>query len=129
MTTHLLIVDDDTILVFLLRKVIEKSGRFPVPSTHPNGSHALEHLRSIYNPADRYIILLDINMPVMNGWEFLSEIRAFAKPENTIVAIVTSSTDRADKEKAADDPYVLEFLTKPVMAEALIALKDRIDAR
>lgn len=56
-------------------------------------------------------------MPTLNGWEFLEALRSFAKPQNTFVCVVSSSTDQVDIARADQNPYVLQYLSKPITVE------------
>lgn len=76
-----------------------------------------------YRPQDLFLVFLDINMPVMNGWGFLDELQTFAREDNTQVFVVTSSIDRADVEHAKQYALVKRFLSKPVDAEVLEELR------
>ena len=63
----------------------------------------------------KYMILLDLNMPVMNGWEFLEELEKTEIASQAKVAIVTSSIDSADRKKAKEFEMVEYFLSKPLL--------------
>lgn len=101
--THLLLVEDDEVdaesMVRALRKL-----NITNPLTHArNGIEALDHLRgvegndSIENP---YLVVLDINMPKMNGIEFLEELRKDERHKNAIVFVLTTSEAERDKAQA-----------------------------
>ena len=61
-----------------------------------------------------FLIVLDINMPVMNGWEFLDKLNTIAIKPLVKVIIVTSSIDSSDKDKAKEYDQVFEFMEKPL---------------
>ncbi len=124
MATHTIIIDDDPIVVIMLKKLIEITNFHAAPISFENGLQGLNHLKNNYNQDDTFSIFLDINMPIMNGWEFLLNLASFASHHNTFVFIVTSSTDRIDQIKASKHPLVSKFLTKPVFKDTLIALKE-----
>src|SRR5690554_6459701 len=73
---EILIVDDDRVISFLEEKIL--SGlEIPVPfHSFFNGKEALEYLEKSTEPEKHFPVLLDINMPVMNGWEFLNHIQS-----------------------------------------------------
>jgi len=122
MKLQAVIVDDDDIFNMLSRKMIQKCGFDPEPKTFLNGRLASEFLKQDYNKDQTYVVFLDINMPVMDGWEFLESIEAFANPENMLIFMVTSSTDEEDINKANSNKYILKYLSKPVLSDDLRGL-------
>jgi CheY-like chemotaxis protein len=74
----------------------------------------------------KHLVLLDINMPVMTGWEFLDRIQDQPVAERVKVAMVTSSVDRSDKVKAETYAQVVSFLEKPVTNDMLQTLKTHL---
>ncbi len=120
---HVFIIDDDPIAIMILKKLLEKCDFHSAPLSFKNGKEALDHFQSTYAPMDQYVIFLDINMPVMNGWEFLDALDAFTTPEKTTVFLVTSSVDETDKIRAQHYPFVSRFLSKPVSVATLNELK------
>ena len=105
----ILLVDDDDIFLVLGTITIEKM--FPEAEifTVPHGEEALEFLDE--NEVD--IMFLDLNMPILDGWEVLEEL---AKRERRKMAIfvVTSSIDPSDREKADKNPLVYDLIEKPL---------------
>lgn len=118
-----IIIDDDELLIIIMKKMLMKSNFYDAPSTFENGKLALDGFKSEYSTDQFYVIFLDINMPVMNGWEFLKHITEFASPNNTFVYIVTSSTDQADIELSKQFELVVDFLSKPVYVDKLQNIK------
>lgn len=129
MSIQTMIVDDDPIFAMMFKKIIARESFFNSPKEFGNGLLASEHLKSTYDPSTSYIIFLDINMPVMNGWEFLAAISEFAYPKNTLVFIVTSSINQADLVRSKENEYVIKFLTKPILSNTIIELKKSIKER
>ena len=104
MNFNTIIVDDDSVLIILMKKIIERLNFPSPPSTFESGDIALDFLRDNYNTKEVFCILLDINMPFMNGWEFLDELKKFALPQNTFVFAIrvckmTSRTSKIDQGK------------------------------
>lgn len=123
MSFETLIVDDDALIIFIHKKLVAKNGYPSEPKTFLNGQTALEYLLSQPPSNSQYLILLDINMPVMTGWELLDRIQDHPIASRVKVAMVTSSVDRGDKVKAETYPQVVSFLEKPVTNEMLQSLK------
>ena len=100
-----------------------------------NGEDALKFFDNLINKQDSEIkdfpqlIFLDLNMPVMNGWEFLSVFSKNQYLENfskTKVVVLSSTIDPNDIEKSKEYPMVVEFLSKPITTEILELLKNVI---
>ncbi len=94
------------------------------PKAFENGFVALEYLKNNYTPQEKYLIFVDINMPIMNGWEFLEGINEVGgSPNNIFVVMVSSSVDYADIQRALKHPYVREYLIKPLSIQNMTDLK------
>lgn len=86
-----------------------------------DGSEALEKLKKYNTSID--IVLLDINMPGMNGHEFLEEFTKIYTNNIPIVVMLTSSNQMEDKRKALGHDCVKAYLTKPLMKENVTKLQ------
>jgi CheY-like chemotaxis protein len=117
------IIDDDEIYIFLMKKSLSAMGINNEVISFFNGSDALEEL--IQLKADNQelpgIILLDINMPIMDGWEFLTEFRKvnINNYKKIPIYIVSSSIANEDFEKSKTFPEILDYLSKPVDLDTL----------
>ena len=120
-----LIVDDDDVSIMKVKRSIAKANFSNPVLTAQDGVEALEILRG-NKDTDRlsppYIVTLDINMPRMDGFEFLEE---YASKENksNIIAMYTSSSDERDKNKTAKYPFVKKYFLKPIQVSDLESLK------
>lgn len=110
-----LIIDDDEIVLLVESKILQRCGISDSPLSFRNGKAAIDYLQFDDN-ADNYIILLDINMPGMNGWEFLEKLKVLNLSKRFFVIMVTSSIDRYDKEVAVKYQDVISFIEKPITA-------------
>ncbi len=121
------IIDDDAIYKFVIQKLIAKSDLFDDVKTFSNGEEASNALK---NEGDKNallpdIILLDIEMPRMDGWEFMSEIEAFLKMEdqkNIKIFMSSSSIAFEDKVKVDNNPNINGYLTKPISYNDLLQI-------
>lgn len=129
----ILCVDDDPITLMLSKMVIKKAAFANEIITAQNGEEALNYfdelrLNNLGSEIKRYpqLILLDLNMPVMGGWEFLDHFSQdeYASVFKKCKVLVLSSTiDPEDIKKAKNYPMVLNFLSKPITKEMLEVLK------
>lgn len=126
-----LIVDDSDADVYLASHFLKRSGRFE----HIWGVTAPEDALAMFADYDatsaddeRFpptLILLDINMPRMNGFEFLEALQALDLRAAPAVVIVSSSDHENDKSRAASSPLVKDFITKPLSRTVAAELADR----
>ena len=118
---HVIIVDDDEITSFLIDVELKKNLKPEVVRKFYNAELALEFLRSEIEKQAPLpdLILLDINMPVMDGWEFLDLLSTTPKEREIPVVILSSSIDPNDVEKAKKYKKVKGFVSKPFKAEKL----------
>lgn len=108
----ILLVDDSEAEQFLYKVIIEKyNADISVLSAY-DGLEALETLENEDITPD--CILLDINMPRMNGFEFLDAYSKKYKNEHVVVAMLTSSAQEKDKQKAKSYECVNDFFLKPI---------------
>ncbi|RZJ36215.1 MAG: response regulator [Flavobacterium sp.] len=129
MLERILCVDDDPITLMLCRKVISKATFAKHTDSAANGEEALHYFDNlILHNEENYpeLIFLDLNMPVMGGWEFLDNFsKTYANFLTATKVIVLSSTiDPADVDKAKTYPMVIDFLSKPITVDMLEELKE-----
>lgn len=131
----ILCVDDDPITLMLCKKVIDKTSFSNEIITAQNGEKALQYFDAIKisalennSPKLPQLIFLDLNMPVMGGWEFLDSFSSSKYSDfNSIKVVILSSTiDPEDLEKAKKYPMVLDFLSKPITISMLEYLTDKM---
>jgi len=97
---NVLLVEDDDVDVMNVRRAFKKNHIANPLWVAGNGLEALEILRGDEMPRDRRLILLDLNMPRMNGLEFLRELRADPELHGTPVVVLTTSDDERDRVEA-----------------------------
>ncbi len=117
------VIDDDEIYTYAVKRIIENSQIAAKTLFFPNGELALlfltEYLYKTESLPD--LILLDINMPVLDGWQFMDEFVHLSPRINKkiIVYIVSSSIDEADFKKARSYEQISDYIVKPVTADKL----------
>lgn len=120
------VVDDDPIFQIIANKIIKKSQLFLNVFSFKNGKDAIDTLKNLLdkNEVLPNIILLDINMPIMDGWEFMEEMVVLkSQISDTIsIYIVSSSIALEDKNKAKNHPEIIAFLSKPINNNDLILM-------
>jgi CheY-like chemotaxis protein len=110
---NILLVEDDEVDVMNVRRAFQKNHITNPLFVASNGLDALEQLRGHMIPRDRRIVLLDLNMPKMNGIEFLQELRRDPELKVTPVVVLTTSNDERDRIEAYN-LNVAGYLLKPV---------------
>lgn len=100
---------------FIHTRLVKKKGLSADPLSFPNGKKALDYLAHESAEEDYFMVLLDLNMPVMDGWSFLDEISKKRVANRTIVVVVTSSVDQTDRNRAKKYDVVYSYQTKPLV--------------
>ncbi|NME67483.1 response regulator [Flammeovirga aprica] len=113
---NILLIDDDEASNAYTEIILNRSGLLSNLNVFRNGEKALDFM---LEGADQQIdlILLDINMPVMSGHEFLEELEKC--PQNVPVVILSTSIIEEDEQEALKHPFVKGYLNKPISFEKL----------
>ena len=109
------VIDDDNVYVFGIKKLLQLGNLANEVVEFYNGFEAITYFRS--NTVDEElpdIIFLDINMPGMNGWEFLDEYASLPLKKNIPIYMVSSSINAEDKTRALSFNSIKEYITKPI---------------
>ena len=132
MLDSILLIDDDPITLMLCKMVIKKALFSNEIVTSKNGEEALQYFDSLKQIDSNgefkdqpQLIFLDLNMPVMGGWEFLDSFSTpdYADYNKTKVIILSSTIDPEDLEKSKKYPMIIDFLSKPISKEMLEYVK------
>ena len=125
------LVDDDDIYHSITSMLLARLSRQVHFRGFSQGRAAMEQLELDKNNPDSLpdLILLDINMPIMNGWEFLAEFSQVfdglsKKPK---ISMMSSSSLEEDINRALEDRNVMEFVTKPITMEKLEGLTSELN--
>ena len=113
------LIDDDKIYQFTAKMILEATGLTHSIKTFFNGQEAIDYLLDPTNNDPEKlpdVIFLDINMPVMNGWEFLEAFQIFWKDlhKRIVVYVVSSSVDASDIQKSKTYEAVTDYVIKPI---------------
>ena len=118
-----LLVDDDYVTNFLNTKVLEQAKVTEHIEVKLNGQEALEFLtnKEHHTDAAPNLILLDLNMPVMDGWEFLQAYHeeSLDQKNKSNIILLSASANPDDVKRAKNIPFVCGFKTKPLTSEVL----------
>jgi two-component SAPR family response regulator len=121
-----LIVDDDNVYRFAAVKIIAATEMAGNIIECNDGQEALNFIRKNIEASRNLpdIIFLDINMPVMNGWDFLKSFSVLAHqlPKAIQIYVVTSSIDRTDVDRSKEFSVVTDYIVKPVTKETFSRL-------
>lgn len=135
MLDSVLCIDDDPITLMLCKMAIVKASFSNEIATAKNGEEALQYFDTIkqtnLNSEFKKIpqlIFLDLNMPIMDGWEFLERFSSkdYADFNKLNIIILSSTIDPEDLKKSKKYPMVIDFLSKPISKEMLDYLKEII---
>jgi CheY-like chemotaxis protein len=128
----ILVIDDDEPTNFFTRMILEEMECAEHVQTVQSGQEALEYLgksesdgndESLYPSPD--LIFLDINMPAMNGWEFLEEYKQISVKHRIIMVMLTTSLFPEDKSRAESIPEISGFENKPITDEKVKAVVEK----
>tara|TARA_R110002051_G_scaffold75579_1_gene137395 strand:- start:459 stop:872 length:414 start_codon:yes stop_codon:yes gene_type:complete len=112
------IIDDDPIFVYGTKVILNCNSSFCSNiMVYENGREALDNLSVILNSNEKLpeVIFLDLNMPILNGWQFLDEFCKIPNiEENTRIYILSSSVYSGDIEKSKKYSIVKDFIQKPL---------------
>jgi len=117
------LIDDDELYHLITRKNLKKTGFSVVPSSFYNGKEAFDALQEIVksNGKTPCVIILDLNMPLYDGWDFLdwyANVDAAIRQDISLY-ICSSSIDPKDSTRAIENENVRAFVEKPMTTEML----------
>lgn len=127
------IIDDDNLYLKIVQRIIESKGLCKEIIVFKNGKDAIDHFKSIINDPDIKkipdVIFLDLNMPIMDGWEFLDEFLKIprALKKKITLYVVSSSIDPRDINRAKAISLVEDYLIKPISYDELKKVFSAID--
>lgn len=125
------LVDDDNTFVFITKKIIGQLDLLNKLEIFGNGLEALNYLKENSQNFDALpeIIILDLSMPVMDGWQFLDEFEKIKlqMAKKITIYICTSSITPEDILKSQDFANVKEYIIKPITKDKILSIIKGID--
>ena len=115
---EIIIADDDHLMQLMHAKVLEKIGVANPRFLFSNGKKALEHI-NLKKRGTPLLVLLDIFMPVMDGWEFLKLLEEQGRHLDVQVIVISSSVGKSEQKRALGFSNVVGFHEKPLTVEDL----------
>jgi len=121
--TNILLIDDDDIGNFISEKILTEMG-FSNITAVTDGKQALESLKKENCPK---LVFLDINMPVMDGFAFLTRAVKEILCKQMNVVILTSSNRKSDKNKASQFSNVVDYIEKPLNQDKVRQVLEKVN--
>lgn len=111
---EILIVDDDKLVRFMHRNFLEKNSIKNKVESFENGKEAWEYVAEMGAVGTSFLVLLDLDMPVMNGWGFLDRLQKYGQDLNVAVVVISSSLGEKEIRKTISYSHVVEYESKPL---------------
>ncbi|WP_138484041.1 response regulator [Dyadobacter bucti] len=121
MNKTVVIVDDDLIVRLVTQRMVHNIDSSINCHQCDNGEVGLSTIENLQNGTDYVVVLLDINMPVLNGWQFLDRLQQMniVASDKFHLYMITSSTDASDRIKARSYPVIKKLYHKPLSNQDL----------
>ncbi|MFD0931516.1 response regulator [Psychroflexus salinarum] len=123
MNLEVLNVDDDKMVLFIHEKMMIHSEFSNSPKSFENGYLTLTYISENKSEDKKFVIFLDVNMPNLDGWDFMDELEKRELDSYCYIFVVTSSIDSSDKDRAATYDAAIGFVEKPLSIDRLKELK------
>lgn len=110
---NILMIEDDTVDIMDAQRTLSRMGMLYKIKVCKNGEEALEYLRTLEGESRPDVILLDLNMPKMNGIEFLNVLRSIDRWKDVKVFVITTSEEKEDRNKT-NGLGISGYIVKPL---------------
>jgi CheY-like chemotaxis protein len=126
----ILLIDDDSIGVFLTERLLKREGFAENIASYPSAEEALAFLQHTETKHLPQIIFLDLNMPVMDGWDFLEALKPQEKQllGRCHIYILTSSLAHSDANRIVEFPLVAGLIHKPLDSAQIQTVRAQVEA-
>lgn len=127
---RLYIVDDDKVVLHIFDRLVKKHGRYGIVEAFLDSEAALQKLKSqlIIKSDLPDIVLIDINMPRVDGWEFIEMLESEYPSHGIPFMIISSSIDPEDIKRSKQYACVLDFIPKPLSMDKLEFIIERYNS-
>ncbi len=124
------IIDDDPIFIYGTKRLMTEIEFCETILVFENGQDAIDGLQNIMASSDKLpsVIFLDLNMPIMNGWEFLEHFEKITNDnrKKTAIYIISSSVDPRDLERIKNYQVVNSYILKPISKDDLNSVLENV---
>ncbi len=128
---NFIVIDDSKLDCFIAEKIIRNTGRGAVVKSFIMAPEALEYITGNNGPDNnlKTVMLVDIQMPIMNGFEFIEAFEKLPQPirDNYIIYVLSSSINENDISRVRYHTSVKQFLNKPLTSNTLSTILELID--
>jgi CheY-like chemotaxis protein len=129
MSKRIFVIDDDAVTLLINKKLLQANGAFTDIETFKNAKIAIDRIKELLSNDESLpdVISLDLNMPIMNGWEFLDALALIPEARDIPVIMFTASINRDDRFKAETYDNLLEYCEKPLTLALIAEIGAKID--
>ena len=119
-----IVIDDSKLDCFIAEKIIKNTGKSDTVSVFQQATEALEHIKQSGTQSAQSIVFVDIQMPVMNGFEFVESFESLAEDikQNYNIFMLSSSINENDIARVKNYSSVKHFLNKPLTNDTIMAV-------
>ena len=123
------LIDDEPITLFVTKQIFKLEGLLDKLIAFDDPEEAIKFIqRQISSGKVPKVILLDLNMPLISGWDFLDALESYSEQlkANCLIYLLTSSLDPSDLERASEHPQVTELIQKPLDRQKIRKLHENL---